>query len=90
MIADEQPVSETEFDALPEHKDTCTEEQFVTAEDGSVDIEPAEVHTEPDNQNELTHFKTESPNPHHMLNQSMMYVVHHRLCNKVVCCELGK
>ena len=63
MIADEQPVSETEFDALPEHKDTCTEEQFVTVEDGSVDIEPAEVHTEPDNQNELTHFKTESPNP---------------------------
>ena len=63
MISDEQPVSETEFDALPEHKDTCTEEQFVTAEDDfTVGIEPAEVHTEPDTRNKVTHIEIESPN----------------------------
>ena len=63
MIADEEPVSETEFDALPEHKDTCTEEQFVTAEDDfTVGIEPAEVHTEPDTRNKVSHIEIESPN----------------------------
>ena len=54
MIADEEPVSETEFDALPEPEDTNSmmeEEQLVTAEDITVDIEPAEVHAqEPDTQ----------------------------------------
>ena len=46
----EEPVNETEFDALPDTMDTISmteEEQFVTAEE-TVDIEPVEVHTGPD------------------------------------------
>ena len=45
----EEPVSETECDALPEDMDTISvteEKQFVTAEE-AVDIEPVEVHTGP-------------------------------------------
>ena len=45
----EEPVSETECDALPEDMDTISmteEKQLVTAEE-AVDIEPVEVHTGP-------------------------------------------
>ena len=60
VISVEEPVSETEYDALPEAMDTISmtkEEQFVTAEE-AVDIEPVEVHTGPN-----THgVKVESPN----------------------------
>ena len=47
VISFEEPVSETEYDALPEAMDTISmteEEQFATTEE-AVDIEPVKVHT---------------------------------------------
>ena len=48
-ISNEEPVSETEFDALPEPEDTNSmmeEEQLVMTEDITVDIEPAKVYAQ--------------------------------------------
>ena len=71
----EEPVSETEFDALPDTMDTISmteEEQFVTAEE-AVDIEPVEVHTGPD-----THS-----NP----NECSQPSITTGTCDKLICIE---
>ena len=60
VISVEEPVSETECDALPEAMDTISmteEEQFATTEE-AVDIEPVKVHTGP----HTPSVEVESPN----------------------------
>ena len=60
VISFEEPVSETECDALPEAMDTISmteEEQFATKEE-AVDIEPVKVHTGP----HTPSVEVESPN----------------------------
>ena len=73
VISVEEPVSETECDALPEAMDTISmteEEQFATTEE-AVDIEPVKVHTGP----HTPVLKWNHQTLIHTLNQSMSELI---------------